>query len=238
MLGIQVQPQLKAKNNVSFMSRECDSDHWPTRLDEYDNDEFDRDSLENERDKQLEDIDKTKSELDNLAENLENSDNKYVKKSSKLVRTGAAIMGLLSAFVMTKYSTKLGIETLKSIAKSPAGKSTVEAIAKPARSIYGAFGKLYKNIKEAPVVKDNITKLTDSSLGKAVKNFMEKDSVKKIVEPVRETLKAMSFKNINKKAVQNTTETVLATSATVFEGLDTMTGRNDDKTNFQLATGL
>ena len=236
MLEIQQnQPHYQAKNSVNFKG----SEEYRYRAPEYEYDSMTKEDIEAERDEKLDKVNDTKQQFDDLADELENSDNKFVRKSGKLVRFGASLLGIVGTFVVAKYSSKMAIETLKSAAKSPAVKSTIDVLKKaeePAGKILKSAKDYAGKVMENPKVKDNIAKVANSRFVTKAKDILANEKVKKVLEPLTTTLKSVKDIKINGKSIQSTVENVMA-GATGSVIVDDLTGRNNDKSVVDLATG-
>ena len=86
MLGIQSQPNVMTPR-VAFKSGVSDI--------KYD--------IESERDEKVDQYTRDQADWNEFADNLEKSDSKVAKKASKVVRFGAALIGVAAAFVGAKY---------------------------------------------------------------------------------------------------------------------------------------
>jgi len=248
MLRIQGQPQVSYNNSsVSFNGRRNEE----TRP--WDNDETDsfdmseeennydkKDALESEKRKTKADADEAKRGFDDLADNLENSDSKVAKKMGKGARILATGVGLAGTFAVAKVSSKLAIETLKSAVKSDALKSTMksfESLKEPAKKTYEAAKKAFSEIAEKPAVKEKLTAFKDSKIGKKVDSFLANEKVQKVVEPIKNTISSIKDIKINGKKIQTTVENTMAVTTTGSVLVDNLTGRNNNKSNLELATG-
>lgn len=237
MLEIQNQPQVQAKQAVSFKG----SGEAAYRTSPMGNDYFDRDSMEAERDAKVDEINQSKQSLNDLADELENTDNKVSKKAGKGIRIAATLLGLAGTFVMAKYSSKLVIETLKNAAKSPAVKSTVDSV----RGLGAPIRKAAEGIKQSvvkamenPAVKKNIDALKANKFVQKAGEFMRNEKVAKVLKPIEETMKSIRDIKLNGKSIQAGIENTMAAVTTGSVLVDDLTGRNNHKSNVELATGV
>ena len=82
-------------------------------------------------------------------------------------------------------------------------------------------------------------KLKNSQIGKKVVEFAEKPKVKNVIETVqgyKEAAKTL-IKNINGDKVQTSIENTMAASTTASVIIDDLAGRNNNKSNVDLALG-
>ena len=236
MLGIQSQPQVQAKTAVSFKGDDYYTERYHGSGMDYDS--FDRDSIESERDDKMSQVDDAKRGLEDFADQLDTVDNKVAKKASKFVRLGAAVIGLGSVFLATKYSSKLGIETLKTTANNPAIKNTLDAMKKPLKSAFDGVSKFATKLLKNRKVLRAIVKVKNSPVGKAVMKFLKNPTVAKVLEPIKNTFKAMRGVQLSGAKIQSAVENTLGGTAVMFKAVDDMTGRNNDKSTVELATGM
>ena len=201
---------------------------------------FDEEQAKRELDAKMESVRKHQQEMEETAEKLEEIDSKYAKGAGKLFRYGAAAVGILGTFFASKYSSKLLIETLKTAAKSPSLQKipeTLKTVQKPAmdavQSAKGAVNEALKN----PKVAEKIAKITDSKIVKTAKAILENKTVSKVLEPVKNTLLAAKDIKINGKSVQSAVENTMAATTTGCVIIDDLTGRNNNKSVVDLATG-
>lgn len=236
MLGIQ--NSLPVNNTVKF-GRAGEEDYYQDRrfLDDMP-DEFSKASIEAERDKKMADIDQGRANLDEIADTLDKNPDKLSKKASKIVRFGSAALGLVGTYVMAKYGSKASINAFKSFGKSEtaghlakAGKSIIKPLKDGFVATKGAFTKFIGN----PIVQS----LKNTKAGKAVQTFFEKPGVKNFIERVdgyKEAGKVL-LKSVNGEKIQNAVENTMAASATASVLIDDLAGRNNDKSNLDLALG-
>ena len=237
MLEIQNQPQVQAKQAVSFKG----SGETAYRTSPMGNDYFDRDSMEAERDAKVDEINQSKQSLDDLADELENTDNKVSKKAGKGIRIAATLLGLAGTFVMAKYSSKLVIETLKNAANSPAIKSTVDSVrglGTPIRKAADGIKQTVIKAMENPAVKKNIDALKANKFVQKAGEFMKNEKVAKVLKPIEETMKSIRDIKLNGKSIQAGIENTMAAVTTGSVLVDDLTGRNNHKSNVELATGV
>ncbi|MCM1265859.1 MAG: hypothetical protein NC200_06635 [Candidatus Gastranaerophilales bacterium] len=258
MIGIQNQPQLNHSNSVKFMSNKPWEEKVNLDNDDYDsfdssaseneeNEEIDneeqgdiKDKIKNERDAEKDKIDKTQKGWEEFANELESSDNKAVKKMGTGARFIASAVGLAGTFVVSKYSSKLTIETLKSFGKSNTMKGTMETIEsakKPLIDMWNGAKKLATDLAEKPAVKEKIEAFKNSKPGKAVSDFFANEKVKKVTEPIKNTIDSIKDTKINGEKLQSAAENTMAATATGSVLVDNLTGRNDNKSAIELATG-
>lgn len=195
--------------------------------------------INKERDAKLAEIDETKQEFDKLADNLEKNPNRLSQKLGKAVRVGSMIAGLAGTFIMAKYGSKVSINAFKSFGKSEA----VQKILKGGKDLLGKTKKPMTGVSE--MVSKNVSKpisdyLKGSALGKKAMNIVEKPMVKNVLEKVsgyKEAGKTL-LKSINGDKIQSFTENTLAASATASVLIDDLAGRNDNKSNLDVALGV
>jgi len=236
MQGIQAQHSVSSQPTVNFKSSNVSF-----KSAQYDDDSFDRDAIEADRDEKIDKINETRGSFDELADELENSDNKFAQKASKGVRFLSAAFGLAATFVAAKYSSKFAIETLKSCTKSQSVQSiikTVKSAEGPAKKVAESVVKTAKSIIDKPVIKDNIKKVIDSNVGQKVVTFIKNDKVAKVLEPFKNTLKSIKDIKFNGAKIQNIVENTMAATTTGSVLVDDLAGRNDDKSNMDLAAGV
>lgn len=248
MLGIQNQPQLSKTmtNSVSFSGKS----RQEANLTDEDYDEFEyvdaepkmmsKEDIERERDKKLSDVKDVQKGWEDFAAELENSENKNVSKLGKGARVVASVIGLAGTFLVAKYSSKLTIETFKSFANSKTMKGTMDSVGnmkEPIKKTWKSFTKFVGELAEKPAVKEKIDLLKNSKVYKASQEFLQKDGVKKFTEPVRNTFKSIKEIKVNGEKIQNVAENTMAGVTTGSVLVDNLTGRNDDKSVVELATG-
>ena len=237
MLEIQNQPQVQATQAVSFKG----NSETAYKTAPMGNDYFDRDSIEAERDAKVDEINQSKQSLDDLADELEKTDNKVSKKAGKGIRIAATLIGLAGTFVMAKYSSKLVIETLKNTAKSPAIKSTLESVKgmeKPLKKAIGGIKETVVKAMDTPAIKKNIDALKKTKFIQQAIKFAKNEKVANVLKPVSETLKSIKDIKINGKSIQTGIENTMAAVTTGSVLVDDLTGRNNHKSNVELATGV
>ena len=233
MLGIQ--NTLPVSNSVKFKSeRDFENtgrDEAISSFDEESGDTFDSRSLEDEKNNRLETVNKTKSSLDELADNLDSNPNRVSKHASKAVRFSSSVVGLVATFVGAKYGAKATIGLAKNVAHSKfVGQGIAEAtkglkFAKPTfEKISSKITNVFKPITENPNLKAKVEAFTN-------KSFVKKATG--IVSGYAETVKAYLTGANLQKAAENT----LALSTTTAVAIDGATGRNNGKSNFELALG-
>ncbi len=237
MLEIQNQPQVQAAKQVSFKGY----DDYAYKTSPMDPDYFDREAMEAERDAKVDEINQSKQGLDDLADELENSDNKISKKTGKGLRVIATLIGLAGTFVMAKYSSKLVIETLKNAAKSPAAKTFTDSlkgmskpIEKAAEGLKGYAEKALKN----PTIKKDLDALKNTKFVQKVTEFAKNEKVANVLKPLKETLKSIKDIKINGKSIQTGIENTMAAVTTGSVLVDDLAGRNNHKSNVEIASGI
>lgn len=237
MEGIQARPIANIQpTSIKNATVSFGSSHY---MDE--DDSFDKEAIEAERDEKLDQINESRNNLDNLADELENSENKVARKASKLVRYGSAAFGLAATFVTAKVSSKLAIEALKSAGRSEGMQTvlkTAGSMKKPIMKTFEETVKFAKNLADKPIVKDNIKKVVDSKFGQKAAEILKNEKVAKVLEPLKETVKSIKDIKVNGKNIQNTAENVMAATTTGSVLIDDLAGRNSDKSNIDLATGV
>ena len=238
MLSIQAQPQVSSHPQVNFKSsKEVESSY----LDDESYDGFDRESIEAEGEEKIDQINQSKGDLENLADELDKSNSKVAKTASKFVRYGAAALGIVATFVAAKVSSKLAIETLKSFGKSK-GAQTIISVAKssgePLKKVFSNSKNLLGKVVENPVVKENIEKVMNSKIGQEATKILKHEKVAKLAEPIKNTIKSIKDIKINGKSVQAWAENIMAATTTGSVIVDDIAGRNKDKSNAELATGV
>lgn len=238
MLGIQ--NSLPVNNSVKFGHRE--SYDYNYRQDySYDapaeEDSFSQENIESERDAKLDELNKTRASFDDLADTFDKNPNAISKGASKVVRFASAAVGVAATFVMAKYGSKVTIGALRNFAKSKTvtnGLHTAEKAVAPMKKGFET-AKKYITKTSAPVVE----KLKDSKVGKAAAKFAENPKVKNVIETVqgyKEAAKTL-IKNINGDKVQTGIENTMAASTTASVIIDDLAGRNNNKSNVDLALG-
>ena len=236
MLEIQSQPQVKIRQAVHFKGK---GDFRPVLTSPYD--EFDREALEAERDGKLDEIDQQRRQIEELADELESSDSKLVKKTSKGVRFVASALGIVGTFVAAKYSSKVAIETLKTMAKNPSVQKAMDSlkgVKEPVARAAGAVKEFAVGILEKPKVKEVIDKTLNSRAVTAVKSFAKNEKVAKVLEPIKNTLKSVKEIKINGKSIQSAVENTMAATTAGSVLVDNITGRNNDKSSLEVASGV
>ncbi|MCR5266664.1 MAG: hypothetical protein K6E29_08765 [Cyanobacteria bacterium RUI128] len=234
MLGIQNQPQIQAKPAVSFKGNEYEHSSYGASSPDY----FDKYEIEAERDDKIDKINQSKQGFEDLADELENSDNKYAQKAGKGVRLAASLIGLAATFVMAKYSSKFIIESLKSVAKNPAIKGTVDAVSKTAGDVAKGVSGVASKAMENPKVIKTIEGIKASQVGKAVIGFVKNPKVAKVIDPLKKTIESIKNVKINSASIQSAIENTMAATTTGSVLVDNLTGRNRGKSPVELATGV
>ena len=237
MLEIHNQTQLNHNSNLNFKS--C-AEYAKPYTDTNCRDSFDRENLEKERDGAKAQAEKDKADWDDFAEQLESSDDKVSKGLGKGARFIASAVGLAGTFVVSKYSSKLTIETLKSLAKSSTVKSAARPLKKikePIKKVWNAASGSVDKLMNNPHIKEKYTVLKNSKTVEHVKNIMNSEKVKSITEPLRNTIDSVRNIKINKGKIQSYTENTMAAATTGSVLVDNLSGRNDDKSTIELAAG-
>lgn len=237
MLEIQNQPQVQAVQQVSFKGMGDNSYKTSPMEPDY----FDRDAMEAERDAKMDEINQSRQGLDDLADELENSDNKISKKTGKGLRVIATLIGLAGTFVMAKYSSKFVIETLKNAAKSPAIKSTVESVkgmGEPLKKAANGLKEYAKKAIQNPTIKKEIDTLKNTKIAQKVVEFAKNEKVASVLKPLKETLKSIKDIKINGKSIQSGLENTMAAVTTGSVLVDDLAGRNNHKSNVEIASGI
>lgn len=237
MLKVQNQPQISL--SPSFKSdNEVNSYSSPVR--DYDYDSFDKENIEIERNKARRQFDEDRAGWDNFADELESSDNKVSKGMGKGARFVATAIGLAGTFVVAKYSSKLTIETFKSLAKSKTVQSAIDRLSglkKPIDRIKEVTSGAVKNITERPAVKTKLNAIKNSSAVKSARDFIRNEKVQAVLEPVKNTLSSVKNIKINGKKIQSGIENTMAATVVGSDIVDTLAGRNDNKSAVELAAG-
>lgn len=238
MLGIQ--NSLPVNNSVKFGHRE--SYDYNNRQDYYydtpaDEDSFSQENIESERDAKLDELNKTRESFDDLADNLDKNPNVISKGASKVVRFASAAVGVAATFVMAKYGSKVTIGALRNFAKS----KTVANGLHTAEKAIGPMKKGFETAKGfvAKVATPVVNKLKDSKVGQSAIKFAEKPKVKNVIDTVqgyKEAVKTLA-KNINGDKIQTGIENTMAASTTASVIIDDLAGRNNNKSNVDLALG-
>lgn len=238
MLGIQ--NSLPINNSVKFGHRES-YDYNSHQDYSYDapaeEDSFSQENIEAERDAKLNELNKTRASFDDLAETFDKNPNAISKGAGKVVRFASAVVGVAATFVMAKYGSKVTIGALRNFAKSKTvtnGLKSAENLVKPMQNGLKSVKTHIANFS-APVVQ----KLKNTSFGKAAVKFAEKPSVKNVIEKAqgyKEAIKTL-VKSINGDKVQSGIENTMAASTTASVIIDDLAGRNDKKSNIDLALG-
>lgn len=235
MLGIQ--NSLSVNNSVKFGHNEMSDYSYNTPdipSDEY---SFSKEEIELERDKKLKDLDDTKASFEDLADNLDKNPDKISKGTGKVVRLAASAIGIVSTFVMAKYGSKVTINAFRNFAKSKTAQNIMNgtgSFVKPLKSGAKSISK-----KMADVTSPIMIKVKDSKLGTLAKGCAEKPFVKNTIEKVqgyKEAVKTLA-KNINGDKIQSGIENTMAASTTASVIIDDLAGRNNEKSNLNLALG-
>lgn len=247
MLGIQNQPQLSkvVSSPVSFNGKSRQEYSFDDDYDEFEYADVEpksvtKEEIEKERDKKINDVKDVQKGWEDFAKELEESDNKAMSKMGKGARLVASAVGLAGTFLVAKYSSKLTIETLKSFAKSKTMKGTLDSVKgakKPFEKAWNSITKFTGEMLEKPVIKSKIDMVKNSKVVKGTQEFFQKESVKKLTEPIKNTLKSVKDIKINGEKTQAVVENTMAGVTTGSVLVDHLTGRNDDKSVVELATG-
>ena len=256
-MEVQTQPQVygsdasvstlpvSARKNVAELRSFRDSKPDVVELDDDKYDEyeevFDKDAVERDRDSKRDEIERQRQALEDAARQIEETGAIGSKHASKGLRFISTVLGLAATFVVAKGSSKIAIETLKTAAKSGSIKSGVEAISKlkePALKTLGKVSELTKKIIENPKIQEKIAQVQSSNIATKAKAFLENKNVAKALEPLKNTLKSVKDIKINGKTIQSATENTMATVTTGSVLVDSLTGRNNHKSNVEIATGI
>jgi len=238
MLSIQAQNSVNSHQQVNFKGSEKAERSY---FDDESYDEFDREAIEADRDEKIDQINQSRDDLETLADELDKNGGKVGQKASKFIRYGATIMGIAATFIAAKVSSKLAIETLKSFGNSKGAQSVINTV-KSAKEPLGKVVEGAKNLADkaikSPVVKENLEKITNSKIGQKTAEILKNEKVIKILEPVKNTLKSMKDIKLNGAKIQSYTENIMAATTTGSVIVDDIAGRNKNKSNAELATGV
>lgn len=228
MLGIQSQPNVMTPR-VAFRGGVSDI--------KYD--------IESERDEKVDQYTRDQADWNEFADNLENSNSKVAKKASKVVRFGAALIGVAAAFVGAKYGSRLTIETLKSLSKSKTAQSVIDGAKKmkePAMKTLDMIKEGAKKVADSPAAKDLFNKVKSSKVGVKVgemaDELMKNEKITKYAEPLKNTINSIKDTKIDGKKIQNFVENAMAVTTTGSVIVDDLAGRNDEKSATELAAGV
>ena len=236
MLGVQ--NSLPVTNSVKFGQREhYNYDNYNHNYDYDDSDTFSQEDIESERDAKLKDLNETRASFDDLADNLDKNPNAISKGAGKVVRFASVAIGIATTFIMAKYGSKVTIGALRNFAKSKTATNVLEGAKKLSTPLTNGFkiASEFTSKKAAPL----INKLKMSPFGKKVVEFAEKPNVKNMLGKVKEYKEATKsfMKNINADKIQSGVENTMAASTTASVIIDDLAGRNDNKSNMNLALG-
>ncbi len=236
MLGVQ--NSLPVTNSVKFGQREhYNYDNYNHNYDYDDSDTFSQEDIESERDAKLKDLNETKASFDDLADNLDKNPNALSKGAGKVVRFASAAIGIATTFIMAKYGSKVTIGALRNFAKSKTATNVLEGAKKLSTPLTNSFkiASEFTSKKAGPLM----NKLKNSQIGKKVVEFAERPNVKNVLGKVQEYKDATKsfMKNINADKIQSGIENTMAASTTASVIIDDLAGRNDDKSNINLALG-
>lgn len=236
MLGVQ--NSLPVTNSVKFGQREhYNYDNYNHNYDYDDSDTFSQEDIESERDAKLKDLNETRASFDDLADNLDKNPNAISKGAGKVVRFASAAIGIATTFIMAKYGSKVTIGALRTFAKSKTATNVLEGAKKLSTPLTNGFkiASEFTSKKAVPL----INKLKMSPFGKKVVEFAEKPNVKNMLGKVKEYKEATKsfMKNINADKIQSGVENTMAASTTASVIIDDLAGRNDNKSNVNLALG-
>ena len=201
---------------------------------------FDEEQAKREQKEKMEAVRKHQQDMQETADKLEEIDSKYAKGASKLFRYGAAAVGIVGTFFASKYSSKLLIETLKTAAKNPSLKNIPNAIGKikdPAMNLVNNAKGIVDTALKNPKIAEKIEKVANSSVVKTAKTLLDNKAVSKVLEPLKNTLASVKDIKINGKSIQSAVENTMAATTTGCVIIDDLTGRNNDKSTIDLATG-
>lgn len=237
MLGIQ--SSLPVTNTVKFKGESfIDKSQEYCDFEELPNDEFSKKDIEAERDQKLAEIEKTQTDLNDFADSLDKNSDKVSKKASKVLRFTSAVLGLGSSFLIAKYSSKLSIEALKGLKNSKTAESFIKgagSVVKPLKSGFEVVSKTFKKVMAGPLVQ----KIKNSKVGQGLKNLAEKPLIKGFLEQAKGYKEATKelVKSVKGEKIQSLVENTVAASATASVLIDDLAGRNDNKSNLELALG-
>jgi hypothetical protein len=251
MLGIQKQLPEYQRNPMRFPAGGIVNEEVRYPIDDFaDNDSFDmsdsaeeavtKESIEAERDEKMKDVRSTQKDLNDFADNLEQSDSKVAKKMGKGARFIASAVGLAGTFLVSKYSSKLTIETLKSFGKSKTFAGLAEKLKPLKRPALKAVVKAKNFVSELmtkPYIKETVEKAKNSNIGQKVSEFLKNDKIKQALEPIKNTWNSAKNIKFNGEKIQSAFENTMAATATGSVLVDNLTGRNDNKSVVELATG-
>ncbi|MCD8377945.1 MAG: hypothetical protein LUB59_04060 [Candidatus Gastranaerophilales bacterium] len=238
MLGIQNQPQLSHSSPLSFKGKTDERNSAGFNYGERDS--FNVEELKEKRKKAKDEIGADSDSWNDFADELENSDIAGGKKMGKIARTVAAAAGLAGTFVVSKYSSKIAIESLKSIAKSKNAKKAFESlkgVKEPVKKGVDFVKTSIEKLTEKPEVKAKLEALKNSKASQKVLEFMNNEKVKKVMEPFKNTIASIKNAKINGEKIQNAAENTMAGVTTGSVLVDNLTGRNNDKSAIELAAG-
>lgn len=217
MLGIQNYSQYQLQSKPSFKSNDFDKDRMKSEMDDISN-QYDEDARG----------------WNDLADDLENSDSKVSKKMGKGARLIASLIGLAGTFAVTKYSSKLTIETIKNLVKKGPVKNAFASLEKLKEPLSTVMNKA-KGIVNSESVQSVVNNVKNSRFGLKVSDFVKNEKFQSIIEPLKTTFKSIKSPKINGQRVQSFAENVMAGTATASVAVDNLTGRNDDKNALELA---
>lgn len=224
MLGIHNQPNVVTPS-ISFRGEVSDI----------------KKKIEDEGQEKIDQFEKDQADWNEFANNLEKSDNKVAKKASKLVRVGASLLGIAATFVGAKVGSKVAIETVKTLGKGGTAKTIIDGAKKmqePLAKVWTTVVEGAKKVAENPSVKEVITKAKDSRVGKAVVGALENEKVVKVLEPLKKTVESVKDIKVDGKKVQSVIENTMAGVTTGSVIVDDLAGRNNNKSNAELAVGV
>lgn len=239
MLGIQ--DKLPINSQVKFGSSFIDDDYYndyniPEQLP--DSVELNEEQINKERDEKIAKVNGVKQDFDNFADTLEKNPNKMFQKAGKFVRVGSMIAGLGVTFIMAKYGSKVSINAFKSFGKS----EFVQGILKGGKKLFNKAKPISESVTSGlsnKVSNPIINRLKDSKLGKMASKFLERSAIKNTVDKLvgyKEAGKLL-IKSINGEKIQSAMENTMAASATASVLIDDLAGRNDNKSNLDIALG-
>lgn len=224
MLGIHNQPNVMT-SSIAFKGEVADIKR----------------KIEDEGQEKIDQFEKDQADWNEFADNLEKSDSKVAKKASKIVRVGATLLGIAATFVGAKVGSKVAIETIKSLGKGGTAKTIIEGAKKmqePLSKIWNAAVSGTKKVAEMPAVKETVGKLKNSKAGQTIINTLKNEKVAKVLEPVKKTLESIKDVKIDGKKVQSFIENTMAVTTTGSVIVDDLAGRNNNKSNVELAAGV
>ena len=224
MLGIHNQPSVMT-SSVPFKGKVSDIKR----------------NIEDEGQEQIDQFEKDQADWNEFADNLENSDNKVAKKAGKIVRVGAALLGIAATFVGAKVGAKVAVETIKTLGNSGTGKSIIDGVKKMKEPVSKTFSTIVEQAKKmvkTPTAQKIIDRAEKSKIGQTVINTLKNEKVAKAMEPLKKTFDSIKNIKVDGKKVQSFIENAMAITTTGSVVVDDLAGRNNDKSTAELAAGV